>query len=259
MAAKFRDLLLASLPFLFVLVTWQLFYLMDVFPNWLIPSPQETAITFYDLSIDGTLINLLVISSINTVPAFLIGLVLSVILGTFIGLSNTVRKILFPFIATLYPIPSLAWIPLIILLCGFTRQAIWAVIFISTFLRVIYNVIAGVRGVKQNWILSAKNFGFNKYEIIYNIILPGALPQIITGARLGFGSAWRSLIGAEMLVVTIGGLGEFIWMSQWLFDFSKVIVGIIFIGIIGVTMETLIFAKLEEITLLRWGLLQEDS
>ena len=153
----------------------------------------------------------------------------------------------------------MALLPLIILFLGFTRQAIWCVVFISCFRRLIYNVIEGVSSVNQNWILAAKNFGLSRLEIIFKVILPGSLPHILTGIRMGFASAWRSLIAAEMLVVTFGGLGKFIWMAQWAFSFEKVFVGIIVIAIIGLLMEKFVFGKLEKITLIRWGFIREET
>ena len=174
------------------------------------------------------------------------------------GINRTIYKIFHPILSAIYPIPSLAWLPFIILFLGFTREAIWFVVFISSFVRIIYNVISGVQNINIEYVLAAKNLGFNKPKIVLDVILPGALPQIITGLRLGFGSAWRSLIGAEMLVVTLGGLGKFIWMSQWYFDFDKVIVGIVAISLISIFIEEIVFKRLEKNTLVRWGFIREE-
>ena len=77
------------------------------------------------------------------------------------------------------------------------------------------------------------------------------------GLRLGFGSAWRSLVGAEMLVVTLGGLGKFIWMAQWYFDFDKVMAGIVLIGLISILVEQLVLGRLEKNILQKWGFNRE--
>jgi len=174
------------------------------------------------------------------------------------GINRTIYKIFYPILSVIYPVPSLAWLPFIILFLGFTREAIWSVIFISSFMKIIYNVIGGVQNINIEYILAAKNFGFNKPKIIFDVILPCALPQIITGLRVGFGSAWRSLIGAEMLVSTLGGLGKFIWMSQWYFDFDKVIAGIVVISLISIFIEEIIFKRLENNILVRWGFVHEE-
>jgi len=250
-----KKIILGSVPFLAILIIWYAYYYFRQDMRWLIPSPFETSSSFWQLIVDGSLFELILISILNLVPAFVGAIFCAVSLGTLMGINRTVHKIFYPFLSAIYPIPSLAWLPFIILFLGFTREAIWSVIFISSFMKIIYNVIGGVRNVDVEYVLAAKNFGFTKLKIIFNVILPCAFPQIITGLRVGFGSAWRSLIGAEMLVVTLGGLGKFIWMSQWFFNFDNVIAGIVVISIIGLIIEQLIFKKLEKQTLEKWGFL----
>ena len=258
MKQKIKDILLASIPFVTFLIIWFIIYYFNLFPIWLVPSPFKAVSTFWKLIIDTTLIKLISISAINSIPAFILALVCAVIFGTIIGINVIAKKIFYPFLTAIYPIPSLAWLPFIILFLGFTRESIWFVIFISSFMKIIYSVIGGVQNVKQNWILVARNLELSKFEIILKVILPGALPQIITGIRLGFGSAWRSLIGAEMLVATLGGLGKFIWQAQWFFDFDKVIAGIVVISLISIFIEEIIFKRLENNTLVKWGFIRED-
>lgn len=259
MVQKIKNTLLGLIPFILIGFIWWFFYHFNMVPRWMIPSPLNTLQTFWALIVNGTLISLVWVSLQNVLLGFLLAIIFSLILGTLIGLSTTARKIFFPFLSAVYPIPSLAWLPLLILILGFTKETILCVIFISSSKKMIYNVIDGVRNVNSNWILAGKNLGLNKIEIIFKIILPASLPHIMTGIRMGFGSAWRSLIGAEMLVVGIGGLGKFIWMSQWFFDFSKVFSGIIVIALIGLCAEQFVFKQLENRTLMKWGFIQEDT
>jgi len=253
-----RPIVLGSIPFLFILILWYIFYYFKQNTGWLFPSPIETVSSFLQLIADGTLPRLILTSLLNLIPPFILATICAVALGTIMGINRTIYKIFHPILSAIYPIPSLAWLPFIILFLGFTREAIWFVVFISSFVRIIYNVISGVQNINIEYVLAAKNLGFNKPKIVLDVILPGALPQIITGLRLGFGSAWRSLIGAEMLVVTLGGLGKFIWMSQWYFDFDKVIVGIVAISLISIFIEEIVFKRLEKNTLVRWGFIREE-
>lgn len=247
-----------ALPFVALLIFWFLIYHYEKNIRWLIPSPVETASTFFRLVVNGTLLGLVWSSLLNLIPAYVFAAICAVALGVAMGTNRTVHKIFYPFLSAIYPVPSLAWLPFIILFLGFTREAIWSLIFISSFMKIIYNVISGVQNINIEYVLAAKNFGFNRIKIIFNVILPCALPQIITGLRLGFGSAWRSLIGAEMLVATLGGLGKFIWMSQWLFNFDQVIAGIIMISLVSVVVEKVVFAKLEKSVALKWGFSREE-
>lgn len=257
MAKRIKNFILGVSLFVAVLTVWQLLSAVQIIPAWLLPSPNETFFAFLGLVRNGILIRLLLNSFLNIFPAFILSLVISLALGIFIGTNATFRRMFLPFLAAINSVPSLAWLPLIILFLGFTRQTIWTVIFISSFIRMIYSVIGGVRDINHNWLLVAQNLGLNKFETIIKVILPGALPQILSGIRIGFGSAWRSLIGAEMLVVTAGGLGKYIWMSQWAFKFDQVISGVIVIALVGVLVEQVIFKKIEQVTLVKWGLTQE--
>ena len=122
----------------------------------------------------------------------------------------------------------------------------------------IYSVVTGVKSVDYHLILAAKNLGISKFGIIYKVILPAAMPHLIVGMRVSFGSAWRSLIGAEMLSLTLDGLGKFIWSAQWNFDYEKVIAGIIIISLIGFLVDRIIFKYIESKTLERWGVLEHN-
>ncbi len=256
MGTKIKNAFLSISFFLVVLVVWYSLSISEIIPSWFLPGPGKTFVTFWQLIFDGTIIKLALISISNILPAFFIAVLFSVTVGIIIGISETFRKILSPALSAFYLVPSLAWLPLIIIFIGFTRYSIWTVVFISSSVRIIYNIIGGVRGVNQNWILVAKNLELSRWETIFSVIIPGALPQMLSGIRIGFGSAWRSLIGAEMLVVTAGGLGKYIWMSQWAFRFDQVFSGLIVIALIGILTEQLIFKKIEEKTLVKWGMMQ---
>ncbi len=255
---QIKKIALGLIPFLVILIIWWVFYYFNQDLKWLVPSPLETIRSFFNFIGDGTFLRLIYESMLNLIPAFIFAVICAIALGTLIGISRNAQSIFYPFLSAIYPIPSLVWLPFIILILGFTREAIWSVIFISSFTKMIYNSISGIQNVDINYILAAKNLGFKKSKIILNVILPCAFPQILTGLRVSFGSAWRSLIGAEMLVMTLGGLGKFIWISQWYYDFDKVIAGILVISLISIFVEEIVFKKLERNTLLKWGNIRDD-
>ena len=257
--SKIKNIFLGSIPFLVVGIGWWIIHTFSIFPRWIIPSPVKTVQVFVDLVTNGTLLELAWASLQNALIGFVLALIVALILGVLIGIFPIARKIFLPFLSAIYVVPSLAWLPLIVLVLGFTASAIICVIFLSSFKKIIYNVIAGVRGVSNSWILAGKNIGLSRMQIITKIVLPAALPQTVTGIRMGFGNAWRSLVGAEMLVAGTAGLGRFIWAAQWFFDFEKVFAGIIIIALIGVLAEQLIFRRLEDKTLVAWGFIREEE
>ena len=255
---KVKNLSLSAVPFILLLALWYIAVEFNWMPNWFLPSPENVAAMFIKLLRDGTMFKVIADTVANIIPPYLFAVVASVLFGVLIGTSNTIRKIFFPLIVTLYPIPSLAWLPFIIIIFGFTKESIWVLLFISSFLKMIYNMISGVRNINPIWLLVAKNLGLNKSQIVFKVVIPGALPNIITGMRIGFGAIWRSVIGAEMLVVGAGGLGKFIWTAQWTYSFDKVLVGIIWIAIIGLFIEMVVFKKTEAVTLKKWGMIGQE-
>lgn len=254
-----KQFVLASIPFFLLFILWNVVIYFGWMPDWFLPSPLKFVMTLVTLIKNDILLKIVTDSAINLIPPYLFAIIVSIILGIIIGTNTTARQIFFPFISTLYPIPSLAWLPFIIIMFGFTRESVWILLFISSFLKMIYNMIVGVRNVNPIWVLVAKNLGLNKTEIIFKVIIPGALPNIITGMRIGFGAIWRSVIAVEMLVSGVGGLGKFIWTAQWSFSFEKVFVGVLLIAIIGLTIEMLVFKKIESITLEKWGVVEGET
>ena len=250
---KIKRAFFAVLPFLVLFVLWTAAAHFKWVANWFLPPPWMVFESFQDMVGDGVVLKIVAESALQLIPPYLLAVVFSVVFGILIGVNRTARDIFFPFISTLYPIPSLAWLPFIIIIFGFTMEAVWVLLFSTTFLKMIYNMIIGVRSVNPIWILAAQNLGLSRMQIIFEVIIPGAFPNIITGMRIGFASVWRSVIEAGMLISGVGGLGRFMWMAQWTFDFGKVFVGIILIAIIGFSVEFLVFKKLEKMTLEKWG------
>ncbi len=258
MNQKIKSIFLGSLPFLAILFFWQLFYHYQIIPRWFIPSPAQVTDQFFLLLSNGTLWELIAKSALNAMPGFVLAFFLALLLGLLSGLNQTIDKIFRPILTALYIMPSLIWLPLIVCFLGFTQKSIWGLVFLASFTKMIYTLNDGVRSIKTEWILAARNLGLSSLGIIWHVIIPAAFPSIITGLRLGFGAAWRSLIAAEMLVASIGGLGKFIWLAQWNFDYSKVIVGIISIAAIGIFIEYVVFRFLENRTLAKWGWLRQN-
>ena len=249
-----NNLGLGLLPFAVVLTVWWIASQARLVPDWLLPSPMSVGYAFWKLCANGVFPKLLSISALNVLPPFFIALFMALAVGIVIAQSSFFARLMTPFLAAFYPIPSIAWLPLIILFFGFSRWSIWIMIFLSSFLRMIYGVVSSVQGVRKSWLMVARNYNLSRFAIIFRIVIPGTFPYLLATARSGFGTAWRALIGAEMLVVTLGGLGKFIWQAQGFFNFDYVLAGIILIGFVGVAVELWIFRVLEKRVFRQWGI-----
>ena len=147
----------------------------------------------------------------------------------------------------LAPIPGIAWAPLFLLWFGLGNQpAMLLVAFVSAF-PIIFNTWTGVKAVKEIWVRSAQAMGADDRRLFVKVILPGALPYILTGLRLGLAQAWRTLVGVEMLAAVPWGLGWMIFGAREFLNTDVMLAGVVVIGVLGLALEKLVFQKLEQL------------
>jgi NitT/TauT family transport system permease protein len=128
------------------------------------------------------------------------------------------------------------------------------VAFVSAF-PIVFNTWTGVKAVKEIWVRSAQAMGADDRRLFVKVIVAGALPYILTGLRLGLAQAWRILVGIEMLAAVPWGLGWMIFGAREFLNTDVMLAGVVVIGIIGLALEKLVFQKLEEYTVMRWGMM----
>jgi len=253
---RFGDLLLASLPFVVMIGIWQALAVYGGFPEKLVPSISQIFQTFFRLLNKGILLS----SAASTLNRLLLGFLISGVVGVFVGILmgryRVIEETLLPLISFIYPIPGIAYAPLFVLWFGLgDLPSILLISFASVF-PVIMNTWKGVKAVKPVWIRSATVMGAKESDIFRKIVLPGALPFILSGLRLGLAAAWRILVAVEMLMSVKIGLGWMIFGSQTFLNTDVMLATIILIGLIGVLMEKQIFERIERRTVVRWGMVR---
>jgi ABC-type nitrate/sulfonate/bicarbonate transport system permease component len=171
------------------------------------------------------------------------------------GRSRLAEDILLPLVSIGAPIPGIAYAPLFLLWFGLGNvSTVILVGFVSAF-PIIFNTWTGVKAVKEIWVRSAQAMGADHRRMFVKVILPGALPYILTGMRLGLAQAWRILVGVEMLAAVPWGLGWLIFGAREFLSTDVMLSGIVVIAVIGLALEKLVFARLEEFTVVRWGMM----
>jgi NitT/TauT family transport system permease protein len=133
-------------------------------------------------------------------------------------------------------------------------SAVLLAAFVSAF-PVIFNTWTGVKAVKDIWVRSAQAMGADNRRLFRHVILPGALPYILTGLRLGLAQAWRILVGVEMLAAVPWGLGWMIFGAREFLNMDVMLAGVAVIAIIGLGLEKFVFQRLENYTVVRWGMM----
>ncbi|MBK5200749.1 MAG: ABC transporter permease [Spirochaetaceae bacterium] len=177
-------------------------------------------------------------SMTRVITGYVLACIVGIVLGFLTGWSKLGSAIIKPFYMVLRSIPSIAWIPLAILWFGIGEQSKYFIIFISTMLIVMTNVIDGVKDVDRDYLGVARMLGTSERKMFWNIVLPCAVPQIFNGLQVGLGAAWATVIAAEM-VRSSKGVGWIILMGQTAMNMTQVFAGIIIIGLIGLTLALL--------------------
>ncbi len=164
--------------------------------------------------------------------SFLVAQVLGIPLGLLMGISRKSKDILFPVFEIVRPIPPIAWIPLAILFWPTEELSIYALTFIGPFFVIVLNVMQGVANIDVSLKRAALSLGAKRGDIFWKIMLPGALPSILTGMTVGIGVAWNVLIAAEMIAGHVG-LGRMTWEAYTNGNIPLIMVGMASIGVAG--------------------------
>ncbi|HLD89234.1 MAG TPA: ABC transporter permease [Candidatus Nanoarchaeia archaeon] len=238
---KFAGILKKLGVILIFLLVWQLF------SSSIIPPPTEVVIAgiqSFDILISDTFISL---------TRVFIGFILASILGFFVGLalyqSNMLNDLFSPLIDLLRPISPVAWVPIAIMWFGIGNNPAFFLVGLGVFFPVFTNTYEALRLVKKSYLYVAKNLGASKFKIITKVLVPAAMPQIITGLRIGLGVGWMALITAELVGAT-SGLGYMIQLNRMLLQTENVILGMVVIGIMGYIMNKIMLTYEAKIT--RW-------
>ena len=170
--------------------------------------------------------------------AFLLAVVVGIPIGIAMGVSRIARGIFDPPIEFYRPLPPLAYLPLMIIWFGIGEQAKILLLFLSIFAPVALAARAGVRSVSQEQIQAALSMGASRNQVIWHVIVPGAMPEILVGLRIGMGVGWTTLVAAEM-VAADAGLGKMVFNASNFLRTDVVILGILTIGLVAYLFEIL--------------------
>ena len=216
----------------------------------LMPAPTTIAVTAAGLIASGELFYHMIASLKREVSAFLFAAA-AIPLGVAMGWWRQVYSQVNPIMEILRPIPPLAWIPLSILWFGLGDEQNEFIIFLGMFFPILVNTIVGVKNIDPNLVRAARSLGAPEHKVLMRIVLKGALPQIITGVRIGLGVGWMALVAAE-LVGANSGLGFLINDARSMLRTDTITVGMLTIGLIGLLIDTAI--RVLSRRLLPWSL-----
>jgi NitT/TauT family transport system permease protein len=239
------------------LAVWQLVYMAEVLPKLSLPSPLAVGQTITELVLDFTLVKGTAFTLWRLFLGFLISLTLGLIIGLLMIKFQQFGKTMSSFAVGLQSFPSIAWIPFAILLIGFNDSGILFVVVMSCVFSVMLSTYSGLRNVPPIYIRAARNMGAKGFTLFRYVLIPAATPTLIMGMRQAWSFAWHALIGAEMLITTLVGLGYILSVGREFSNMSQIIATMIVIFTIGLIFDRVVFIKIEEKIRDRWGLDQQ--
>ncbi|HTU44642.1 MAG TPA: ABC transporter permease [Bryobacteraceae bacterium] len=233
-----------------LLLIWQ--FAVSREPAHLLPGPWGVVGGIADLVRHGLLLKYIVASLFRVTWGFLLAAVSAIPLGLAIGWYPRAEMALNPIIQILRPISPLAWIPIAILWFGVGDLAAISLIFIGCFLPLLLTAINAVQSIPSVYLNAGRNFGLSSAHLVFRVLYPAVMPQLIIGLRITLGIAWLVVVAAEMIAVN-SGLGFLIIDARNAGNrYDLVVAGMVMIGVIGLLLD-IAMRSLEGVKSLRWG------
>jgi NitT/TauT family transport system permease protein len=243
MLRRYRLLRIIS-PIVFLLI-WEGVVRLGQVNEILVPAPASVLRTMVDLTLDGRLPWAIAVSLNRVLQGFIYGSLLGIALGLMVGWFRAVEDAVDPLVAAIYPIPKSALFPLFILWFGLGDTSKIITIMIGVLFLVLINTVTGVKAIDPVLIKAARDLGANQRQIFAKVVIPGALPNIFTGLRLGAGMA-LILVFITEIEATRAGLGFLLWESYQLLLVKQVFSCTIAFGVLGI-LSTWILQWLERL------------
>ncbi len=246
-----RSAVVGSIGLISFLGLWETLVRIGVIDPFFLPAPSTVAARALQMTTgeDAVLLHDIRMSATRVLTGFLLSVVVGVPLGLIMGMSPIVRAALNPIISIIRPLPALSWIPLSMLWLGIDEQQKYAIVFMGCFASILVYTTDATMRVDPILRRAARNLGASRAQVLRLVILPGALPDILSGLKVLLAIAWTCVISAEMVGAN-SGLGFRIWTAKEWSDTGQVLVGMIGISATVLVLDIL-FRGMERL-LLPW-------
>jgi NitT/TauT family transport system permease protein len=241
--------------YLLLLVTWQLLFSTQFIPDYLFPSPAQVARRLWELGEDNYLWPSIKATFERMGIGFAIAATAGLIIGLIMGMSRIVNSCLRSLFLGLQTLPTAAWVPVSLLIFGLSDHGIYFVIIMSSAPAMAIATCDGILQIPVIYLRVARTLGTPLYAMPTRVMLPAALPNIVTGLKLGWTLAWHGGVSAELIKSTIG-IGFLLQMGRELNDSAQVIGIMVLTILFGVLLDRFFFGLIQKRILRRWGLAQ---
>lgn len=229
-----------SFLILFILLLgWELLGKAGLISALFFPVPSRIGKALLNMLADGNLAAGLAVSISRLFLGFALGAIPGLLLGLAMGWSSRIRAIMDPFIAAIHPIPKLAIFPLIMIVFGLGELSKVVAIAISAFFPVLINSMTGVRELNPVYFDVSRNYGANRWKTFTRVVLPGSLPMVLSGIRIGVNMALVITIAVELLSAN-EGLGVLIWFAWQTFRIEDLYVSLFTTAVLGIVINVVL-------------------
>jgi NitT/TauT family transport system permease protein len=243
LSAKSQERLLYLISPIGLILLWQVLLMADVGDRRFIPAPSDIAWRYWEMIRSGELAQHTAATLYRVFAGFLLGSIPGIAVGLLMAMFRPVRIFFDPLIASLFPIPKIALMPLLLLAFGFGDASKIALVVTAVFFPVVVNTYVGAANIEKIYWDVAKNFGASQSVIFRRIVFFGALPMIFAGLRIALAVSFIVLVASEF-VATKSGIGYLIWSSWELLQVDVMFVGIVTVGVLGL-IATVVLQEIE--------------
>ncbi len=245
-------------PFVVLICAWALAAHARLMPPLFLPSPADVVGTAWEMLRDGSLLVHIGASLGRLTLALVVSVPIAVALGIFVGLQRWLAPVVEPIAGFFNALSGIAWLPLAVTWFGLGWVSVTFILSNTIFFLVFFNTLVGVRTVPRIFEQAVRTMGGSRRHVIFQVLIPGAMPNIVTGIRMSIGFGWRAVIAAEM-IATSTGLGFMIYNASNFHQSDTILVGILTIGVLWLLTDRLALQRLERWTVERWGLVSTEA
>jgi NitT/TauT family transport system permease protein len=243
--------------YLLMLAAWQILYSAQIIPDYLFPSPLQVAQRLWELASDNYLWPSVKATFQRMGIGFSVSAIIGLLIGLFMGMSRVVNSCLRSLFLGLQTLPTAAWVPVSLLIFGLSDNGIYFVIIMSSAPAVALATSDGILHIPPIYLRAARTLGTPGYAMPVRVILPAALPSIVTGIKLGWTLAWHGDVSAELIKSSVG-IGFLLQMGRELNDAAQVIGIMVLTILFGLLLDRFFFGLIQKRILVRWGLAQKE-
>ena len=240
-----------------IVILWELTSELQLTNKYLLPPFSNVCKEMYRQIVEEKFILQICNSFMMILAGFSVSVLLAVISVILCNYSAIVRSFFRTISVILTPLPGVAIMPIIIMFFGIKETSMIILMIHSVMWPLIINIMGGISSIKKEYCDFASNIELSKVVMVKDIYFFALMPSVISGARIGWGRAWRALISAEMvfgMIGDLGGIGYFIYTNRAFGNMTRVMVGVVSVVIIGIFVESVFFGILEKMTIKKWGL-----